>query len=144
MKRDDTERARARKEYMREYSRKWREANREHRREYARANSEANNKRGKIWRDANKKRLREYDLQRKYGLTETEWWALFDEQGLKCAICETNTPDGYGWQTDHCHTTGNVRGILCTKCNIGLGYFNDNPDTLSRAIAYLSRCGSRS
>lgn len=40
---------------------------------------------------------------------------------------------------DHCHTTGKLRGILCHKCNVGLGYFNDDPKLLAQAIEYLKK-----
>jgi hypothetical protein len=38
---------------------------------------------------------------------------------------------------DHCHTTGKIRGVLCNKCNFGLGYFDDSVEKLNMAIEYL-------
>jgi len=58
---------------------------------------------------------------------------LSAEQEDKCAICKTGCPDNL----DHDHKTGLVRGVLCLKCNMGLGYFEDNPDYLAAAIIYL-------
>lgn len=59
----------------------------------------------------------------------------------KCDICRS-TVTGYSKRSlniDHDHKTGMVRGLLCHKCNIGLGNFNDNIDLLQRAIFYLKR-----
>lgn len=61
-------------------------------------------------------------------------------QGGVCAICG-GPPDGR-WKrfhVDHCHKTGRVRGLLCRKCNNGLGNFGDSVETMRKAIAYLRR-----
>jgi hypothetical protein len=56
------------------------------------------------------------------------------QNGL-CAICGAE-PDEL--VVDHCHASGNVRGLLCHSCNLGLGKFFDNTSYLSNAINYLS------
>ena len=48
-------------------------------------------------------------------------------------VCTT----GKRLAVDHCHKTGKIRGLLCTKCNIGLGYFNDDVILLKNSIRYL-------
>jgi len=78
-------------------------------------------------------------LKEKYGLTPGAWQALFDAQGKRCAICKTDTPDQVNakWDTDHDHSTGKVRGILCSHCNRLLGAARDDASVLLAAITYL-------
>lgn len=64
--------------------------------------------------------------------------ALFMKQRGQCAICESTAPLGRRLCLDHDHTTGAVRGLLCSRCNIGLGYFQDNQIRLARALNYLA------
>jgi Recombination endonuclease VII len=82
---------------------------------------------------------RRYKLQARYGLTPEAWELLFISQSQCCALCKTTTPGSKGWQTDHDHTVGGVRGILCYPCNVGLGFFKDNKSVLQLAIQYLNR-----
>lgn len=54
-----------------------------------------------------------------------------------CMICTKPADINKVHAVDHCHVTGKVRGILCNKCNIGLGYFNEDLNLLQSAIRYL-------
>ena len=53
--------------------------------------------------------------------------------GKKCPLCLTKEAD----TIDHCHTSGKVRGLLCEKCNLALGNFNDDPLLVKNAINYV-------
>jgi hypothetical protein len=60
---------------------------------------------------------------------------LVGQNDFCCAICGLPNPKP---KIDHDHITAKVRGVLCHKCNLGLGYFNDNPNMLRRAAEYLT------
>jgi hypothetical protein len=85
------------------------------------------------------RRSRKSWLKRKYKLTEELWEIQFQSQGKRCAICRTDTPGGKGWATDHNHSTGEFRGILCQLCNQGIGCLRENLLVLQAAIAYLTK-----
>ena len=78
-------------------------------------------------------------LKRKYGISRTDYDALFERQGGVCAICRK--PSKERLCVDHCHVTGMIRGLLCRKCNFGLGSLCDDQRALVAALAYL---GARS
>lgn len=80
---------------------------------------------------------RKRKLQREFGITVEEFDRMFAAQGSRCAICGTDDFGGAYAHVDHCHQTGLVRGLLCVRCNQGLGFFKDDPDRMRAAIAYL-------
>ena len=91
-------------------------------------------------------RLRQnHAMKRKFGVTVEQFTAMSEYQDHKCKICgEEETAlsnQGNGevkrLSIDHDHDTGQIRGLLCNKCNTGLGGFQDNVETLQRAILYL-------
>ena len=59
--------------------------------------------------------------------------------GSQCQICGKRPTLNKANAVDHCHVTGEVRGILCHSCNMGIGYFKDDIDLLKAAINYLAR-----
>lgn len=74
-------------------------------------------------------------FQRQYSLTIEEYKEMLDTQGGVCYICKTTPKKRL--VVDHCHITRKIRGLLCGHCNTGLGYFQDDPARLQRAIEYL-------
>lgn len=115
-----------------DYHRDYREKNRERINAYARQ-----------YRAANRNNVREYhrdwSRRRKYGMSTAEWESMFDAQGRRCAICKSLVPKGPYWATDHCHSTGKVRGILCNACNVGIGQMEDNAANLRLAAEYVEK-----
>jgi hypothetical protein len=75
-------------------------------------------------------------LQKHYGLSDEDYDTLLAKQGGACAICRRR-PRGR-LCVDHCHSTGFVRGLLCRKCNLGLGCLVDDAASLISAFAYLA------
>jgi hypothetical protein len=80
----------------------------------------------------------ERSLQRKYGITAEDYNYMLEQQQGGCAICFQGNPSGRRLAVDHNHDTGEVRGLLCGSCNVGLGNFGDNVDNLEAAIDYLN------
>jgi hypothetical protein len=83
---------------------------------------------------------------RRFGLTQEQYWEMLASQGNGCAVCSRpeSFVDPKSGRTrrlaiDHCHTSGRVRGILCSRCNLTLGLFEDNPDTIRRLAEYAAK-----
>jgi hypothetical protein len=118
------------RERRRGYTARWVKANRTRVTESARA-----------WlaRNPDKRRLyRERYRAKRYGLTPEAWQQLFLSQDSKCAICSSTEPRSVkGWHTDHCHSSGKVRGILCHPCNLILGHAKEDATYLLTIAAYL-------
>lgn len=76
------------------------------------------------------------DLKRNYGITHEIYGIMAEEQHNKCVICDREE-ERRKLSVDHCHTTKLVRGLLCSKCNAGLGMFNHDIELLQLASRYL-------
>ena len=72
-----------------------------------------------------------------YGLDEEQFNTMVNKQYGLCAICLY--AEEKALCVDHSHSTGKIRGLLCQKCNKGLGLFKDNPENLDRAAIYLRK-----
>lgn len=89
--------------------------------------------------EARKRAYRKYKRFNLYGITEEVYKDMVEEQDSRCLICKVVNTNLY---IDHCHTSGLVRGLLCSTCNSGLGMYKDDISLLESAIGYLrSRSG---
>jgi len=73
-----------------------------------------------------------------YGISREEFDALFDSQNGLCPICTDSLPAVDRIHVDHCHGTGRVRGLLCGRCNQGIGLLRESETIMRRAIAYVA------
>ena len=79
-------------------------------------------------------------LARFYGISREQYEALLARQGGVCGICRK--PPQKPFCVDHSHATGRVRGLLCRKCNTGLGSYDDDASVMAAGIAYLRRAAA--
>lgn len=83
-------------------------------------------------------RVRADYLRKTYGITVEQYEQMLSEQGGHCAMCPRTAADQQGrvLAVDHCHTTGRIRGLLCTRCNSLIGHAGDDPaEALRLALA---------
>lgn len=121
----------------------WRKANKnkvaESKRGYAIRNREAMRKYQKEYRALRGAEAAEYrrrwNLATRYSLTIEDFTRLLESQGGCCAVCGRK---GGRQVVDHDHDTGEVRGILCVRCNVAIGSLGDSVEGLMRAVRYLS------
>lgn len=105
-------------------------------------NSDSAKKIKKEWRINNKPLMREKNYKKSYGMSIDDYNVLFEKQNGKCAICgsvETKRKASNFFAVDHCHKTGKVRGLLCDRCNVGIGSLEDSYDIVLSAANYLRK-----
>lgn len=107
---------------------------------WAKENRTKANANTKKWRQKNREHYlaqkRKWMLKGKYGITPAQFEDMAIAQEYKCAICE-QLPNNK-LHVDHDHKTGKIRGLLCARCNLGIGSFEDNTGLLLKAVKYLN------
>lgn len=124
-------------------------------REYNAINPPAKKVRAQIRRESSpdyaerirtRKELSRKDYEKHWKLKQTYGIGIYDlnimkeKQNYCCAVCGVHENEAgiKGLTLDHCHTKGHVRGLLCGRCNIGIGQFKDDISLLQKAISYLT------
>lgn len=81
---------------------------------------------------------RKRNLKLDFNLSVEQYEDMVKAQKNKCAICGIHETElTYKLAVDHDHSTGNLRQLLCAKCNLLLGHANDSIEILKAAIKYL-------
>lgn len=82
----------------------------------------------------------ERKLIREYRIDLHDYALMWVAQGCACATCHVHFDETVRVCVDHCHSTGQVRGLLCDPCNKALGQVKDNPQRLRNLATYLEGC----
>lgn len=91
------------------------------------------------WNRRNRAKMKDCHLQREYGISLEQYKEWLAAQKECCAICKRHQSEfKIALAVDHDHETGEVRGLLCKQCNIGIGLLGESRQNLTAAIEYLS------
>jgi 5-methylcytosine-specific restriction endonuclease McrA len=92
----------------------------------------------KKWRSENRRRARDYALKIKFGISLEQYEEMFRQQNGLCSIC--SSPGGkLALAVDHDHSTGLVRSLLCSHCNVAMERIDNIPNWSERAEQYKAR-----
>lgn len=111
---------------------------------YRKNNPERVRANSRRWESINKNKRWDGKLKRTYGITLDQYNQISEQQNNVCAICKDSDEDRKHLKfkrlcIDHNHSTGEIRGLLCSECNKAIGLLNDDPELLQSAITYLTR-----
>jgi hypothetical protein len=132
------------------YITKYKETHKEHLRNYRRSYLDKNRERIMAYRKEYKRRYKilypekhhnstkNRALKNLFGIDLLQYKLLLEKQNYCCLICGmTQKENGKDLAVDHSPITGKIRGLLCKNCNVGLGYFKDQPTLIRKAADYL-------
>jgi glycerol-3-phosphate dehydrogenase len=83
--------------------------------------------------------MRNNHLLKNYGIDSKKYEEILETQKGLCDICQNKNKNEHNLAVDHCMYTGKVRGLLCRRCNSGLGYFKHNVNIMKKVIEYLEK-----
>ncbi len=80
-----------------------------------------------------------HQREKTFGVSSAEYWVMYHTQDGRCGICRKRLrSDRYkAFCVDHCHSTGKIRGLLCTNCNTAVGLLKDDPELMSQAARWV-------
>ena len=122
----------------REYYDKNKEKLNSYSKEYQEINKDRISTQRKLYTATHRRELKHIRLIRSYGISIEEYDRMFQRQKGKCAICKAEQGNKI-LCIDHDHSTGKVRQLLCSECNLVLGKVKDSIPTLKQMITYIRK-----
>ncbi len=137
------------KEERKKHDRKYYKNNTERWRDYVSRNREKVRENKRRYGQENKERLKDLRLQKEFGISLEQYNKILLDQNNVCAICgnpETKRDKKYNTlkslAVDHNHSSGIVRGLLCSGCNLAIGSIKENIESAKNLVVYLEKWNS--
>ena len=119
---------------------KWRKISRDKSRKYKTVDPQRYRDNHRKYRGNNPDAIRNRGLVYKFGITLDDFNDLLVKQNGVCAVClEGRDTQKHDFSVDHCHSTGRVRGILCSRCNTALGLLKESITRIEALKNYVLR-----
>jgi len=125
---------------VREIRAKYDAAHPERRMEWYKNNPERARNAQQKWQKNNPEKVRALRIKHAWKMSPEEYDGFIDKEGTLCPICKKSFGE-VAPCLDHNHKTGKIRGVLCRRCNSGIGLLCENIDILLSAVEYLRRDG---
>lgn len=112
-------------------------------RAHYRRNAEKSKAKATKWKEEHRDRAKyirwRCQLKLLYGITIEKYEEMLKDQNGLCYICnKQETRKGrLNLSVDHNHTTKQIRKLVCSKCNVGIGMFNEDPLLLRKTADYI-------
>lgn len=129
------------KEKDREYARQWALRNPEKVKENNKNRKRTKKQHSeymKAWRIKEPEKAKSADLKKQYGITIDDYNKKLQSQNCKCAVCGS-LQGKRALAVDHNHSTGEIRDLLCHRCNTSIGLMDESIDKLKALISYLEK-----
>ena len=143
-KRRRTECKRCRQKEGNEWAKAHRHLNRKASRVYYRKHKKVEIQRCRAYNMANAEKVLDWHLRRTFGISAEQYRELEAEQQGLCVCCgkpetaiDKRTGRARRLHVDHDHATGEIRGLLCSRCNLAIGCMKDDYTTAEAIAAYL-------
>jgi len=111
------------RKYNQRYYQEHQEELRQRAREYGESHKDEIREKNRRWYQENREHCLERHRMAKYCVTQEQLDEMIDQQDNRCAICGQEFNEKNRLNVDHCHQSGDVRGLLCVRCNAGLGWY---------------------
>lgn len=94
---------------------------------------------GKRYRENNTISRTNTVMRSRLSISLEDYEAMLERQGGRCGICGKHISEQKKrFHVDHDHNTGEIRGLLCFRCNFGLGWFQDDKNKIAAALEHLN------
>lgn len=111
----------------------------EYARKYRKNNPEKSKDSQRRYRENHADKILNSSFKHRFNITLDDYNKMLTDQNGVCAICGETNKTGARLAVDHNHITGEIRGLLCMKCNVAVGKWGEDMQLFEKTLSYLKK-----